>query len=269
MNPPRRQLRRHGSLPVPLLGLAFVAAAFFLLPLVGLVWRAPWSRFIDLVTGHDVRSALSLSLQCSLAATLLSLLFGLPLAAWLALGQSRLRAALRVLVTLPMVLPPVVGGVAMLLAYGRNGIVGAPVDHWFGVALPFTRAGVILAETFVAMPFFVLTVEGGLRSLDARYGGAAATLGASPWRVFRTVTLPMIAPSLKAGLLVAWARALGEFGATITFAGNLAGETRTMPLAVYVALETSPDLAIVSSLLLVVIAACVLFLLRKQWFPSS
>jgi len=173
-----------------------------------------------------------------------------------------------VLVTLPMVLPPVVGGVAMLLAYGRNGIVGAPLDKWLGLALPFTSQGVIVAETYVAMPFFVLTVEGGLRSLDPRFGDAAATLGAGPWRVFRTITVPMIAPSLRAGLLVAWARALGEFGATITFAGNLAGKTRTMPLAVYVALETAPDAAIVLSLLLVVTAGSVLILLRRQWFPA-
>jgi len=207
-------------------------------------------------------------LRCSLSAALISVVLGLPLAVWLASGASRLHAVVRVLVTLPMVLPPVVGGVAMLLAYGRNGIVGAPLDKWLGLALPFTSQGVIVAETYVAMPFFVLTVEGGLRSLDPRFGDAAATLGAGPWRVFRTITVPMIAPSLRAGLLVAWARALGEFGATITFAGNLAGKTRTMPLAVYVALETAPDAAIVLSLLLVVTAGSVLILLRRQWFPA-
>jgi molybdate transport system permease protein len=192
---------------------------------------------------------------------------GLPLAVWLAAGASRLHTVVRVLVTLPMVLPPVVGGVAMLLADGRGGIVGAPAEEWLGIALPFTTGGVVVAETWVAMPFFVLTVEAGLRSLDRRYGDAAASLGAGPWRVFRTVTLPMIAPSLRAGLLVAWARALGEFGATITFAGNLAGETRTLPLAVYTALETEPDAAIVLSLVLVAISAAVLLALRKQWFP--
>jgi molybdate transport system permease protein len=172
-----------------------------------------------------------------------------------------------VLVTLPMVLPPVVGGVAMLLAYGRKGIVGAPLDEWFGVVLPFTTGGVVLAETYVAMPFFVLTAEAGLRSFDRRHAAAAATLGAGPWRTFRTVTMPLIAPSLQAGIVVAWARALGEFGATITFAGNLAGQTRTMPLAVYVALETEPEAAIVLSLVLVLVSGVLLFLLRKQWFP--
>jgi len=256
------------SLP-PLLHLAAIlSVAFFLLPLVGLCWRTPWGRVIEHVASPAVLDALWLSLQCSLAAALVSLVLGLPLAAWLALGNSPAHAIVRVLVTLPMVLPPVVGGVALLLAYGRGGIVGAPVERWLGVALPFTRQGVILAQAYVALPFFVLTVEGGLRSVDPRFGCAAATLGANPTRIFRTITLPMIAPSLRAGLLLAWARALGEFGATITFAGNLLGETRTMPLAVYSALETAPDAAMVLSLLLVAMSGCVLFALRKQWFPS-
>lgn len=256
------------NLPVSLELAALVACGFFLVPLVGLCLRTPWPKLFDVLGSREIRDALLLSLQCSLAAAVLSLVLGLPLAAWLASGASRLHAIVRVLVTLPMVLPPVVGGVALLLAYGRNGIVGAPLERWLEVALPFTPAGVILAEAYVAMPFFVLTVEGGLRALDGRFADAAATLGAGPWRIFRTITLPMIAPSLRAGLLVAWARALGEFGATITFAGNLAGQTRTMPLAVYVALETDPEAAIVLSLLLVMTSGAVLFALRRQWFPS-
>ncbi|MEZ5987685.1 MAG: ABC transporter permease [Planctomycetota bacterium] len=247
---------------------AALACALFLLPLVGLCWRTPWPQLGDHLASEAVVQALALSLECSAAAALLALLLGLPLAAWLAAGESRLHAAVRVLVTLPMVLPPVVAGVALLLAFGRNGLVGGPLEAWLGVAFPFTTAGVVLAEAWVAMPFFVLTVEGGLRALDPRYAAAAATLGAGPWRVFRTVTLPMLAPALRAGLLVAWARALGEFGATITFAGNLAGHTRTMPLAVYTALETSPEAAIVLSLLLVLVSAAVLFALRRQWFPA-
>ena len=253
--------------PVALRALALLAALFFLLPLLGLLWRLPWSELGDHLASRELRAALWLSLQSSLWATLACLLLGLPLAAWLADGASRLRTAVRVLVTLPMVLPPVVGGVALLLAYGRRGLVGAPLELWFGVSLPFSTVAVVLASSYVAMPFFVLTVEGGLRGFDRRYAEAAASLGAGPWRVFRTVTLPMIAPALRAGLLVAWARALGEFGATITFAGNLAGTTRTLPLAVYVALETDPDAAIVSSLLLVAVSAGVLFALRRQWFP--
>jgi molybdate transport system permease protein len=244
-----------------------LAALFFALPLSGLVARTPWAQVGTMLASRPIVDALVLSLQCSVLAALLSATFGLPLAVWLAAGTDRLRTVVRVLVTLPMVVPPVVGGFALLLAYGRNGIVGAPFDAWLGVVLPFTTAGVVVAETYVAMPFFVLTVEAGMRAFDRRYADAAATLGASPWRVFRTVTLPMIAPSVKAGLVVAWARALGEFGATITFAGNLQGQTQTMPLAVYRALETDVDAAIVLSLVLVVVSAVLLFVLRRQWFP--
>jgi len=247
---------------------AGVIALFFLLPLVGLALRTPWHAVGAQLASGPVVDALWLSLQCSTAAAILSVAAGLPLAAWLAGGAGWHRTAVRVLVTLPMVLPPVVGGVALLLAYGRNGIVGHLLDGWIGFALPFTTPGVIVAETYVAMPFFVLTAEAGLRSFDRRHAQAAATLGASPWRTFRTVTVPMIAPSLRAGLVVAWARALGEFGATITFAGNLAGHTRTMPLAVYTALETDPAAAIALSLVLVAVSAALLFLLRKQWFPA-
>lgn len=253
---------------IALRAAALLAAAFFLLPLLGLLWRVPWSQFLGQLVSPPLRQALWLSLQSSVAAAVVCLVLGLPLAAWLANGACRLRTVARVLVTLPMVLPPVVGGVALLLAYGRKGLVGAPLDAWFGIGLPFSTAAVVLASSYVAMPFFVLTVEGGLRGFDVRHAEAAASLGARPWRVFRTVTLPMIAPTLRAGLLVAWARALGEFGATITFAGNLAGQTRTLPLAVYVALETDPDAAIVLSLFLVAVSAGVLFALRRQWFPS-
>ncbi|MFK7741721.1 MAG: molybdate ABC transporter permease subunit [Planctomycetota bacterium] len=247
---------------------AALAALFFALPLVGLALRAPWRELLQLLSGTAVFDALILSLWSSLLATLLSLLLGLPLAAWLASTRSVAAVLVRVLVTLPMVLPPVVGGVALLLVYGRGGFVGSWTESWFGAALPFTSAGVVAAATYVAMPFFVLTVEGGLRGLDPRPADAAATLGARPLRVFVTVTLPMLLPSLRAGLLVAWARALGEFGATITFAGNLAGTTRTMPLAVHVALEDSPDKAMALSVVLVLISAGVLFVLRRQWFPT-
>jgi molybdate transport system permease protein len=240
---------------------------FFLLPLLGLLLRAPWDRLPEQVGSPAVLQALRLSLVCATAAAAASLLLGLPLAAWLAAGRGGVRTIVRVLVTLPMVLPPVVGGIALLVAYGRNGIVGGVLARWIDVALPFTTAGAIVAATYVSLPFFVLTVEAGLRSLDHRYADAANTLGAGRWRTFATVTLPLVAPSLRAGLLVAFARALGEFGATITFAGNLAGQTRTLPLAVYVALETQPEAAIVLSLLLVLVSAVVLFLLRERWFP--
>jgi molybdate transport system permease protein len=259
--------RARQALPRAFLLPAAAAALFFSLPLLGLVLRAPWREFLAQITAPPVLGARWLSLQCSVLAAILSVVLGLPLAAWLAGRPTTARTVVRVLVTLPMVLPPVVGGVAMLLAYGRKGLVGGALDQWWGVALPFTTWGVVLAETYVAMPFFVLTAEAGLRSFDARFADAAATLGAGPWSAFRRVTLPMVAPALRAGMLVAWARALGEFGATITFAGNLAGHTRTMPLAVYVALETEPQAAIVLSLLLVLVSAAVLFALRRQWFP--
>jgi molybdate transport system permease protein len=174
-------------------------------------------------------------------------------------------ALLRALVTLPLVLPPVVGGVALLLAFGRNGVVGRLLDTWFGVTLPFTTAGVIVAETFVAMPFLIVTVEGALRSSDMGLEEAAATLGASRFTVFRRVTLPLIGPSLLAGSVLCWARALGEFGATITFAGNFPGTTQTMPLAVYNALETDPEAAIALSLVLLAVAVIILAALRDRW----
>ncbi len=214
-------------------------------------------------------SALRLSLESASAATAASLVLGVPLA-WV-LARVRLPGigALRALVTVPLVLPPVVGGVALLLAFGRNGVLGAHLADWFGLSLPFTQLGVIVAETFVAMPFLVVTVEGALRSSDLGLEEAAATLGASRINIFRRVTLPLIGPSLLAGSVLCWARALGEFGATITFAGNFPGTTQTMPLAVYNALQTDPDAAIALSLVLLVVAVAVLALLRDRWLPGS
>jgi molybdate transport system permease protein len=168
-----------------------------------------------------------------------------------------------------MVLPPVVGGLALLLAFGRRGFVGQWLDRWLGVRLPFTTAGAALAETFVAMPFLVLTVEGALKSLDTRYEDAARTLGAGRWAVFTRVTLPMIRPSVVAGAVLAWARALGEFGATITFAGNFPGRTQTMPLAVYLALESRPEAAIVLSLVMLAVSLFVLLALRDRWLGAG
>ena len=203
--------------------LAAVAVAFLTLPLVALLVRAPWGSLPGDLTAPGVLAALRLSLICSVGALGLSLLFGVPLAWLLARVPFRGRNLVRALVLLPMVLPPVVGGVALLLAFGRNGIAGQWLDSLFGVTLPFTTLGAMLAETFVAMPFLVITVEAGIRAMDRRYEDAAATLGAGRWRTFRLVTLPLIAPALAAGGALCWARALGEFGATITFAGNLPG----------------------------------------------
>jgi molybdate transport system permease protein len=257
------------QVPWPLAVPATVAVAFLLLPLTGLLVRAPW-RGLDRILGESqVVDALRLSLICASAATVLSLLFGVPLAWVLARARFRGRGVLRALVTLPLVLPPVVGGVALLLAFGRRGIVGQYLDSWFGFTLPFTTLGVVVAETFVAMPFLVVTVEGAFRSSDRGYEEAAATLGASRLTVFRRVTLPLIGPSLVAGSVLCWARALGEFGATITFAGNFPGRTQTMPIAVYLALESDPEAAIALSLVLLAVSVAVLVGLRDRWLSTG
>jgi molybdate transport system permease protein len=262
----RRNRGRRVGLPAPILGLAIVAVVFFALPLVGLLWRAPWSSAWQYLTQDDALAALRLSMTCSLWAMGLSILFGVPLAWLLARVSFPGRGAVRALCTLSMVLPPVVGGVALFFALGRRGIVGQYLDRWFDVTLPFTTAGVVIAQTFVAMPFLVITVEAALRQLDLRYEDASRTLGASRWYTFRRVTMPAIRPALVAGSVLAWARALGEFGATITFAGNFPGTTQTMPLAVYLSLETNPEEAIVLALLLIAISFAVLIGLRDRWF---
>lgn len=246
-----------------------LALAFIVLPLVGLVWKAPWSKAWTDLTAAEVGTALRLSLECSLGAVVLSAALGIPLAWVLARVDVPGRGLIRALTMLPMVLPPVVGGVALLLAFGRAGLVGQWLYRVTGYSLPFTTAGATMAEAFVALPFLVLTVEAGLRAADRRLEDAAATLGASRWTTFHRVTVPLVAPSLVAGLALAWARALGEFGATITFAGNFPGTTQTVPLAVYVALENQPEVAIMLSLLLLVISVVVLVSLRDRWFPTA
>jgi molybdate transport system permease protein len=238
------------------------------LPLVGLVWRAPWSTAWESLTNDSALDALRLSLICSLWATALSVLFGLPLAWVLAQVSFPGRSVVRALCTLSMVLPPVVGGVALFFALGRRGLVGQYLDDWFGIRLPFTTAGVVVAQTFVAMPFLVITVEAALRQVDPRLAEASRTLGASSWYTFRRVTLPAIRPALIAGAVLAWARALGEFGATITFAGSFPGRTQTMPLAVYLALETDPGDAIMLALVLIAVSFVVLVALRDRWFAN-
>jgi molybdate transport system permease protein len=248
---------------------AVLALAFLTLPLLGLVVRAPWGTLGERLVDPEAAEALGLSLWCASLATLASVVLGVPLAWVLARTRFPGRGAVRALVTVPLVLPPVVGGVALLLVLGRRGLVGTWLDRWFGVSLPFTTAAVVVAEAFVAMPFLVLAVEGALRGADRRYEEAAATLGASRWTTFRRVTLPMVAPGVAAGAVLAWARALGEFGATITFAGSFPGTTRTMPLAVYLALETDPEQAVVLSLVLLGVSVVVLVGLRDRWLGTA
>ncbi|HUK68316.1 MAG TPA: ABC transporter permease [Streptosporangiaceae bacterium] len=252
-----------------MLAPALVAVAFLVLPLIGLVVRAPWARLGSVLSGSDATQALTLSLWTASVATVVSLVIGVPLAWVLARSSFPGQRLLRALVTLPLVLPPVVGGVALLLAFGRDGLVGRLLDSWFGLTIPFTPLAVVMAETFVAMPFLIITVEGALRSADQGFEEAAATLGASRMTVFRRVTVPLIAPSLGAGSVLCWARALGEFGATITFAGSFPGRTETMPIAVYYALETDPDAAIALSLVLLLVSVVVLVSLRDRWLRGG
>ncbi|MGY1856086.1 molybdate ABC transporter permease subunit [Modestobacter sp. SYSU DS0290] len=263
--------RRHrdAGVPAPLLVPAVVAVVFLVLPLLGLVLRAPWSQLPTLLAEPAVGQALRLSLLSATLATGLSLLLGVPLAWVLARSRARGRSVLRALVTVPLVLPPVVGGVALFLVLGRQGIVGQQLYEVFGWTVPFTTTAVVLAETFVAMPFLVISVEGALRAADARFEDAAATLGADRWTTFRRVTLPLVAPGIAAGAVLCWARALGEFGATITFAGNFPGTTQTMPLAVYLALQSDPDAAIALSLVLLAVSLATLLLLRDRWLGRA
>ena len=252
-------------LPLALVVLGVIGAAFVALPVLGLVLRAPWGRIVEILTGPGARTALRLSIEVSLLATLCSVVFGVPLAWILARGTFRGRAVLRALVILPLVLPPVVAGVGLLQALGRRGIVGGWLDRVAGIQVTFTTAGAVIAATFVSIPLVVLSAEAGFRSLDPRFEHAAAVLGASPGYTLRRVVLPMVAPQLVAGAVLAWARALGEFGATITFAGNLEGRTQTAPLDVFQMLQTGDqEGAIALSLVLVILSICVLVALRER-----
>lgn len=258
--------RRSRETPGLLVALGAFAAAIVVVPILGLAARAPWRGLPEILGSELVRDALVLSVGTSIAAAAISVVLGIPLA-WLLTrvtfpGRSILQAA----ITLPMVLPPVVGGAALLFTLGRRGTLGEPLYEATGWLLPYSTWGVIVANTFVAMPFLVITVQGALRGVDRGAEHAAASLGARPLTVFRRVTLPAIAPSLVAGTVLAWARALGEFGATVTFAGNLQGRTQTLPLAVFVALESDRDTAIAISLVLVAISLTVLVALRDRWW---
>ncbi|MFF9066011.1 ABC transporter permease [Streptomyces sp. NPDC014891] len=262
----KRAARASGTRPPLALAVpALLAVAFLTLPLLGILVRTEWSELVDHLRSPGTVQALKLSLLVSFWALGLSLLLGVPLAWLLARVPFPGKALVRSLVLLPMVLPPTVGGVALLLAFGRRGLLGPWLDRTFGITLPFHTSGAVVAATFVAMPFLVISLEGALGGLRPRYEETAASLGASPVRVFFTVTLPMVAPGLVAGAALTWARALGEFGATITFAGNLPGTTQTLPLQVYLLLQEEPEAATSVSLLLLAIAMGVLIALRGRW----
>ncbi|MFJ6410665.1 ABC transporter permease [Streptomyces hydrogenans] len=262
----RAGVRTSGARPPLALALpALAAVAFLALPLFGILVRTEWGELADHLRSPGTVQALKLSLVVSFWALGLSLLLGVPLAWLLARVPFPGKAFVRSLVLLPMVLPPTVGGVALLLAFGRRGVLGPWLESTFGITLPFHTSGAVLAATFVAMPFLVISLEGALGGLRPRYEETAASLGASPVRVFFTVTLPMVAPGVLAGAALTWARALGEFGATITFAGNLPGTTQTLPLQVYLLLQDEPEAATSVSLLLLAIAMGVLIALRGRW----
>ena len=260
----RPELKSWSSWPVSL--VATLAMAFLAVPVIGLLQRTPWSNLFALLGTKRVRDALAVSAMTSFAAAGLSVLAGLPLAWLLRRSGARARRAMRTLVLLPMVLPPVVGGTALLFALGRRGLLGQWLERIWGWSLPFSTAGAVVAATFVALPFFVITVEAALSGVDFRLVEAARTLGARPLTAFRRVTLPLIRPAVAAGAALAWARALGEFGATVTFAGNVAGRTQTLPLAAFVALEAGrAGEAMALSVLLLVVSAVVLIGLRDHW----
>jgi molybdate transport system permease protein len=243
--------------------LAAIGVGFVLLPLVALFVRAPWSNTWKALSTAGAWTAFRLSLVVSFSSAAISILLGVPVAWVLARTAVPGRALIRALVILPLVLPPVVGGVGLLAALGRSGLVGRWL-HDLGIQLTFSTAGAVLAATFVSMPLVVLATEAGFRSMDQRLEQAASTMGARRWYSFRRVTLPLVAPQIMAGAVLAWARALGEFGATITFAGNLAGRTQTLPLAVFQAMQTDPGVAVVVSLPLVILSFGVLVALRGR-----
>lgn len=258
-----------GRPPLVLLAPALAAATLLVVPLGALLLDTSWRALPGQLTEPAVREALWLSALTSLATVAACLALGTPLAWLLARVEFRGRTALRAVVTVPLVLPPVVAGVALVTAFGRTGLVGEPLRAAFGVTVPYTTVAVVLAHTFVSMPFYVLAVEGAMRTAGGRYDAVAATLGAGRWTTFRRVTLPLALPGVASGAVLAWARSLGEFGATITFAGNYPGTTQTMPSLIYSTLQGEPELARTLSLLLLAVSVVVLGALRGRWLTGS
>jgi molybdate transport system permease protein len=258
-SPPRRRT------PAAFAALAAAGVLLVALPLLGLIVRAPWSRLGEVLMGDDALVALRLSLVVATTAAAISLVTGFPLAWALARGSFRGKTLLRALVVLPLVMPPVVAGVGLLAAFGRRGLVGVWLFDAFGIQITFTTAAAVLAAWFVSFPLAVLAIEAGLRGLDERLEDAAATLGGSRWYVLRRITLPLLGPQIAAAVVLSWARALGEFGATITFAGNLQGRTQTLPLAVFEQLQSDPEAAFGLSLLLIAVAFGVILSLRGRF----
>ncbi|WP_367650276.1 ABC transporter permease [Nocardioides sp. zg-1230] len=259
---------RLGRPPALLMVPAALATLLLLVPLVAMVAATNWRALPDHLTSTAALDALRLSLVTSTVAIAFCLLLGLPLAWLLARVDFRGRGALRALVTVPLVLPPVVAGIALRSAFGRTGLIGEPLLELTGFAFPYTTYGVVLAHVFVSMPFVVIAIEGALRSADPRYDEAAATLGATRWTTFRRVTVPLALPGVVAGTVLGWARSLGEFGATITFNGNYPGTTQTMPTLIYVTRQSDQDAALSLSLVMLLVSVGVLVALRDHWLGT-
>jgi molybdate transport system permease protein len=257
-----------GRPPAVLMVPALLASLLLVVPLVAMVAATNWATLPRELRSEPLREALWLSLTTSTAAVAICLLLGLPLSWLLARADFPGRGVLRALVTVPLVLPPVVAGVALRTAFGRTGVLGEPLLAWTGFAFPFTTWGVVLAHVFVSMPFVVIAIEGALRSADQEYDAAAATLGASRWTTFRRVSVPLAMPGILAGTVLGWARSLGEFGATITFNGNYPGITQTMPNLIYVTRQSDQDASLALSLVMLVVSITVLLALRDRWLGT-
>jgi molybdate transport system permease protein len=248
--------------------LAAAAAAFVVLPLVGVAVRLPWSDAWSLATSGTARRAGLVSLQTSVVAAIVAALAGVPLGWWLARTRTRAVGLVRSVIVMPMILPPVVAGIALLSVFGRRGIIGQYLLEWWGVSIPFTRTAVVIAQVFVSIPFLVLAVESAFRQLDAGLEDAARTLGASPMRVFLTIALPGARPAIVAGIALAWARSLGEFGASITFAGSFPGRTQTLPMSVYELVSTDYPAALSVSFAMMLVSVLVIVSLRGRWMVA-
>lgn len=258
-----------GHAPIPVKVLAGLAALVIVVPLASLVLGAPWNNLLSHWTQPAATRALWLSLWTSGAATVLTMLLGVPLAWVLATSKRSWAPTMRALALVPLISPPVVGGVALLMAYGRQSLIGGWLDRTWGVSIPFTAGAVIVAQTFVAMPFTILTMESAFRTYGEKLSEAAATLGANTWTTIRLVTVPTLRPALLASAALAWARALGEFGATITFAGNVPGRTQTIPAAIYQTLDLDLDAALSLALLMITVSLTVLVAMRSSWWTNS
>ena len=245
------------GIPGVAVAMALVAAAFFVIPFIALLVDITWSELPELLTSRSALDALWLSLRTAVAATLICIALGIPLALVLARTEFPGRTLTRSIVLVPLVIPPVVAGIILTEAFGRRGLLGEQLSA-FGLDISFTTAAVVMAQTFVSLPFMVTSLESHLGSSGQHYERTAQSLGASKWRTFTTITLPLLRPGLISGTVLTFARALGEFGATITFAGSLQGTTRTMPLEIYLARETDPDAAVALSLVLILVAVAVI-----------